>query len=57
MQPDRTLLSEYVRDTALPAYFDVNGVYFQDKIAFDEILSRSGKHCSKCFGKKLNQNT
>jgi amidophosphoribosyltransferase len=57
MQPDRTLLSEYVRDTALPSYFDVNGVYFQDKIVFDEILSRSGKHCSKCFGKKLNQNT
>jgi adenine/guanine phosphoribosyltransferase-like PRPP-binding protein len=51
MQPDRSLLSEYVRDTALPAYFDVNGVFFQDKIAFDEILSRSGKHCSKCFEK------
>lgn len=51
MQPDRTLLSEYVRDTGLPAYFDVNGVYFQDKITFDKILSRSGKHCSKCFGK------
>lgn len=51
MQPDRTLLSEYVRDTALPSYFDVNGVYFQDKVAFDEILARSGKHCSKCFRK------
>ena len=34
MQPDRAFLSEYVRDVDLAAYFDVNGVHFQNEAVY-----------------------
>jgi len=50
MQPDRTLLSEYTRLDALPSYFDVNGVFFQDRLSFESIIYNDhGSLCSLCF--------
>ena len=49
MLPNRTLLSEYVRDSALPSYFDVNGVYFQSESFYEKFMDSSSKFCKKCF--------
>jgi len=49
MLPNRTLLSEYIRDTALASYFDVNGVYFQSESFYETVMDSCGKYCKKCF--------
>lgn len=49
MQPDRAMLSEYVRDEALAAYFDVNGVFFQNEHEYEAVMADAGYHCTRCF--------
>lgn len=50
MQPDRNMLSEYIRADALPSYFDVNGVFFQDESVFESIIYNDhGSLCTLCF--------
>jgi adenine/guanine phosphoribosyltransferase-like PRPP-binding protein len=50
MQPDRSMLSEYTRSDALPSYFDIDGVFFQAKSAFEAIIHNDhGSLCSFCF--------
>ena len=53
MQPDRAMLSEYVRASHLADYFDVDGVYFQEDETFVEVLSEYDNYCTNCFIKKI----
>jgi hypothetical protein len=50
MQPDRTLLAEYIRPSDMASYFNVNGVFFQNLGDFEGIMSRFQYYCAKCFG-------
>lgn len=52
MMPDRPLLSEYVRDSSLASYFDVNSVFLQRYNDFKFITNQQGFHCTQCFDGK-----
>jgi len=49
MQPDRVLLSDYVRREDLGSYFNVESVFFQDEQVFVDAFARKGTHCMSCF--------
>lgn len=50
MQPDRNVLSEYIRPEALSSYFDVDAVFFQDQSLFDSVIYNDhGSLCTLCF--------
>ena len=49
MQPQRALLSEYVRKEDLWSYFNVQGVFFQDEEAFVRSIDQDGPQCVACF--------
>lgn len=49
MQPQRTMLLEYVRKDMLDEYFDVDTVSFQKFDDFNNIISRFNGICKECF--------
>ena len=50
MQPDRNMLSEYIRADSLSSYFDIDGVFFQDETSFESIIHNDhGNLCTLCF--------
>jgi hypoxanthine phosphoribosyltransferase len=49
MQPNRNLLSEYVRKEDLWSYFDVQNVHFQENEAFVKAIDQHGPKCVACF--------
>lgn len=50
MQPNRNILSEYIRAESLQSYFDVDGVFFQQQDPFFDILNEDhGSLCGFCF--------
>ena len=49
MQPNRSLLSEYVRKEDLSSYFNVQGVFFQDEDSFVQSINQDGPQCMACF--------
>ena len=51
VQPPRPMLLEYVRDTMLEEYFNVDGVFFQNDEVFKQYINGiDGQMCSECFG-------
>lgn len=50
VQPPRPMLLEYIRETMLEEYFNVDGVFFQDDDVFKQfILEIDRQMCSECF--------
>lgn len=50
VQPPRPMLLEYIRDTMLEEYFNVDGVFFQDDDAFIQFINKIDRQmCSECF--------
>jgi hypothetical protein len=49
MQPNRNLLSEYIPPAEMPAYFDVDGVFFQDPVVYRRVMREAGHSCVQCF--------
>jgi adenine/guanine phosphoribosyltransferase-like PRPP-binding protein len=49
MQPARSLLMEYTRISQIAAYYDVNGVFFQNSDSFEKIVNQDENYCTKCF--------
>jgi adenine/guanine phosphoribosyltransferase-like PRPP-binding protein len=49
MQPERALLSDYVRREDLPSYFDAQGVFFQDEDVFMQLIEKNEQQCTACF--------
>lgn len=50
MQPPRPMLLEYIRETMLEGYFNVDGIFFQDDDVFRQcIMEIDGQMCSECF--------
>jgi adenine/guanine phosphoribosyltransferase-like PRPP-binding protein len=49
MMPDRPLLTEYVDESALPSYFNVNRVTFMNSQIFERDFTRHNSVCAQCF--------
>lgn len=49
MQPDRTLLLDYYRESDLRLYFDVTEVYFFNTNSFNQLVRKAGFNCINCF--------
>lgn len=50
VQPPRPMLLEYIRDTMLEEYFNVDGVFFQDEDVFIQYINKiDGRMCRECF--------
>jgi amidophosphoribosyltransferase len=49
MQPKRSMLSSYVALENIAAYFNVNGIFFQEIKSFQNSMYESGHACIKCF--------
>jgi amidophosphoribosyltransferase len=49
MQPRRSMLASYVALENIAAYFNVNGVFFQETRTFQNSMYESGHACIKCF--------
>ncbi len=57
VHPDRAMLLEYLNESMLTDYFDVDGIYFQEDSNFKKILDTIGYNlCKECFfgGEKNN---
>jgi hypothetical protein len=52
MQPERAMLSDYVRRENLRDYFNVDDVFFQEEHVFLNIFDGRGAHCTECFSSR-----
>lgn len=50
VHPPRPMLLEYIRDTMLEEYFDVDGIFFQNDNIFNEFIGEiDAEMCNECF--------